>query len=122
MQKSDEPQPDPEYFEMNARRVAHLEDIDVEFATQIQQQHRKGQQEHGGDLWRKACFARLKPEIIDMFTYAFEHEQRMVKWLKYLDTALKGHMEATSKHLVELVQEQIRLELSAETAEEVFTE
>lgn len=130
MQKPDEPQPGPEYFDLNVSRHTHLKDIQEAFLSQVWMQHTKGQKEHGGDLWRKACFARLKPEIIDMFTYAYEHEQRMIKWLKYLSKAVLCLDEErnrlievpTAKLLIEKVREEVRLELSAETAEEVFIE
>jgi hypothetical protein len=110
---------------MNDERKMKLQALIMALEGQLRGTYERGQKEHGGDLWKKACFPRLKPELIDAFTYAFEHEQRMMKWLKYLskasDLLATGHWDNAAP-LVEKIRDEVRLELSVESAEEVFTE
>ena len=130
MPKSDEHQQAPKdyppgYFKVNQERHDHLIALENSFIKQIGSQHRKGQREHGGDLWKQACFARAKPEVIDLFTYLCEHERRMKLWVKYLDKALLALEDdaiETVHGLIEMVRDQIKQELEAETAEEVYPE
>lgn len=119
----------PEYYKMNEERHKHLRALVTTLQGQLKGIHERGQREHGGDIWKKACFPMLGPELVDAFTYYFEHEQRMITWMKYLDKAAnalrgdqKGLVPTDGLHLIELVREQIRLELGVESAKEVFPE
>lgn len=44
---------------MNDEQEAHLASIKAQFVRELDVKYRKGQQEHGGNLW-------LKPGLIDM--------------------------------------------------------
>ncbi len=111
------------YYAMNEDREEHLLDLKAAFSGAIDTQYRKGQREHGGDLQKKACFPRARPEVIDLFTYMYGHEMRMRKWhevLAKVERALENDDLETASHIVALVRYELLQELSPETAQEVF--
>lgn len=65
---------------MTANQEDHLQDIKDHTVCDLNIKYRKGQREHGGDLWKKGLLTTLMPamseEVIDQMCYAHTiHEQ-----------------------------------------------
>jgi hypothetical protein len=56
----------------------------------IQSKFWKGDNEHGGRLWRKQCLPHLREELIDAVTYLAVVEDQMQKARVLLSAALAG--------------------------------
>lgn len=63
---------------MTNEQEQHLADIKVEFERQVDAKYRKGQAEHGGDLWKKPGVLEMAmDECVDHFVYLYVlREQR----------------------------------------------
>lgn len=47
----------------------HLNKIKADFNNEVDAKYRKGQEEHGGNLFDKDCMPALGEEVIDFVTY-----------------------------------------------------
>lgn len=57
---------------MEARHEAHLANIQAEAIARISDKYRRGQVEHGGDLWKKGSIELIDDaidEAVDQFVY-----------------------------------------------------
>ena len=54
---------------MTPEQEQHLAAIQAAFKEQCEAKYRKGQQEHGGNLWERRTVNDLEPEIVDAWTY-----------------------------------------------------
>lgn len=62
---------------MTKEQERHLDDIKYEFIKQVDIKYRKGQIEHGGDLWKKpGVLEMLMDECVDFFVYAYVLKQQ----------------------------------------------
>jgi hypothetical protein len=72
---------------MNQEQETHLSGIKSRFCTSVDEKYRKGQKEHGGDLWKKpGLFPMLKDETTDFIVYADTLEQQLREILALLAT------------------------------------
>jgi hypothetical protein len=56
---------------MTPEQENHLRDIKYDFLKAVDEKYRKGQAEHGGDLWKKpGVLEMLMEECIDFYVYA----------------------------------------------------
>lgn len=63
---------------MNHEQEAHLSGIKTRLCAGLDDKYRKGQKEHGGDLWKKpGLFPMLKDETKDFVVYADTLEQQL---------------------------------------------
>lgn len=70
---------------MNDEQEAHLGGIKDRFCAGVDAKYRKGQLEHGGDLWRKpGLFPMLKDETHDFIVYADTLEAQLREVLALL--------------------------------------
>lgn len=56
---------------MNHEREVHLHTIQEQFCQEVSDKYRKGQNEHGGNLWEKDNLAALGEEAIDFVVYFY---------------------------------------------------
>jgi hypothetical protein len=57
---------------MTQEQERHLEDIKYHFVKEVDAKYRKGQAEHGGDLWKKpGVLEMLMDECVDFYVYAY---------------------------------------------------
>lgn len=62
---------------MTPEQEQHLIDIKNEFTRQVDAKYRKGQIEHGGNLWKKpGVLEMLMDECVDFFVYAHVLKQQ----------------------------------------------
>jgi hypothetical protein len=58
---------------MTKQQEAHLAKIKANFQDEVDAKYRKGQKEHGGDLFRlniADLLREIKQEIVDLYVYA----------------------------------------------------
>jgi hypothetical protein len=75
----------------------HVELIISDFAKQATKKYMKGQEEHGGRLWRKNCLPFMFEEVIDFYVYMHVVNAQLVE-MKYL---LKNAIALKDWELVE---------------------
>lgn len=62
---------------MTEEQENHLLEIKAEFLHQVDKKYRKGQEEHGGNLWKKpGVLEMLMDECVDFFVYAYVLKQQ----------------------------------------------
>jgi len=55
----------------------HLSEVKREFLKAVDEKYRKGQAEHGGDLWKKpGVLEMLMDECVDFWVYAYVLKQQ----------------------------------------------
>ncbi len=56
---------------MTPEQEAHLEQVKADFLIAVDAKYRKGQAEHGGNLWKKpGVLEMLMEECVDFYVYA----------------------------------------------------
>ena len=55
--------------EMQPKHEQHLKFILKDITKRIDTKYRKGQKEHGGDLWTKDCLNEAMDEVVDLLVY-----------------------------------------------------
>lgn len=61
---------------MTQQQEQHLKDIKQFFADGVDKKYRKGQAEHGGNLWDRDCLSDISDEAIDLVTYVYTARER----------------------------------------------
>lgn len=61
---------------MTQQQEEHLKDIKQCFVDEVDKKYRKGQAEHGGNLWDRDCLKEIMAEAIDLVTYAKTEQER----------------------------------------------
>lgn len=61
---------------MTQQQEQHLKDIKQFFVDGADKKYRKGQAEHGGNLWDRDCLKEIVAEAIDLVTYAYVETER----------------------------------------------
>ena len=56
---------------MNTERQRHAEAAILAFQKRFMAKQEKGQNEHGGDIWRKPVLEHMAEEILDQWAYYF---------------------------------------------------
>lgn len=63
---------------MTPEQEKHLQFLKDEFCKQLDEKYRKGQEEHGGDIWLKSGMLKnMTEEILDQWVYAKTLEFQM---------------------------------------------
>lgn len=71
---------------MNPEQEAHLSGIKQKFCAEVDAKYRRGQAEHGGNLWAKpGMFPMLAEETLDFVVYARTLEQQLREVLKHIE-------------------------------------
>jgi hypothetical protein len=71
---------------VNDEQEAHLAGIKSGFCVAVDAKYRKGQQEHGGNLWKKpGLFPMLAEETLDFVVYARTLEQQLRDVLQHIE-------------------------------------
>jgi hypothetical protein len=71
---------------VSPEQEAHLAGIKQGFCVQVDAKYRRGQQEHGGNLWVKpGLFPMLTEETLDFVVYAKTLEQQLRDVLKHIE-------------------------------------
>lgn len=71
---------------MTSAQEAHLQRIKDHVCERIDRKYRRGQEEHGGDLWITNCLEEVLDELADAMVYAeTAKEQRLKEAEKYGD-------------------------------------
>lgn len=82
---------------MTGEQEAHLSGIKSRFCAGVDDKYRKGQKEHGGDLWKKpGLFPMLKDETRDFIVYADTLEQQLRDALALLE---RGEVDIVMERL-----------------------
>jgi hypothetical protein len=79
------------YKEMTPEREDHLGQVKMICAGRIDIKYRRGQAEHGGDLWRKPMLRSLADELTDANVY-FATLERRVEDCMSLTKAIKHNV------------------------------
>ena len=77
---------------MSKEHELHLASIKDAFLRDFDRKYRKGQEEHGGALWLRPCWADALAEIQDLVAYLYTHK---VQLAVIADLALKGADDKT---------------------------
>lgn len=64
---------------MTQNQEKHLSDIKASFADEVDVKYRRGQKEHGGNLWDRDVVPDIIDEAIDLYTYAHAQRERQNK-------------------------------------------
>lgn len=78
---------------MTNQQEIHLNKIKQDFSNEVDTKYRRGQEEHGGNLFEKDCIPALGEEVIDLVTYfnvVREHHEEVktaVQSLAYIANA-----------------------------------
>ena len=72
---------------MGKEHELHLASIVETFVKDFSKKYRKGQEEHGGALWMRPCWADAISEVLDFVSYVYTHK---VQLAVIADLALKG--------------------------------
>lgn len=72
---------------MSKEHELHLASIKEAFLRDFDRKYRKGQEEHGGALWMRPCWADAISEVVDLVSYVYTHK---VQLAVIADLALKG--------------------------------
>ena len=72
---------------MSKEHELHLKSILEVFVRDFSKKYRKGQQEHGGALWLRPCWADAISEVLDLVAYVYSHK---VQLSVIGDLAMKG--------------------------------
>lgn len=70
---------------MTKEQEQHLEGIMNYINANLPPKYRKGQEEHGGNLWEKDCLPLAMEEALDMPVYLISEMKRRDRALKILD-------------------------------------
>lgn len=75
---------------MTYEQELHLSNIVVGFAREVDAKYRKGQKEHGGNLWMKSGMLQfLREETLDFIVYSATLEQQLDRLHVYLQTCVE---------------------------------
>lgn len=77
---------------MSKEHELHLASIKEAFVRDFDRKYRKGQEEHGGALWLRPCWADAINEVVDLVSYVYTHK---VQLAVIADLALKGADDKT---------------------------
>ena len=72
---------------MSKEHELHLQSILEVFVRDFSKKYRKGQEEHGGALWLRPCWADAMNEVLDLVSYVYTHK---VQLAVIADLALAG--------------------------------
>ena len=71
---------------MNDEQEAHLAGIKTGFCVAVDAKYRRGQHEHGGNLWKKpGMLPMLTEETLDFVVYARTLEQQLREVLVHIE-------------------------------------
>lgn len=71
---------------MTPEQETHLAGIKTTFCAQVDDKYRRGQQEHGGNLWTKpGMFPMLAEETLDFVVYVKTLEQQLREVLAHIE-------------------------------------
>lgn len=71
---------------MTPEQEAHLAELKTSFATGLDEKYRRGQQEHGGNLWMKTgMFPMLREEVLDFWAYGKTIERQLREVLAHIE-------------------------------------
>lgn len=59
----------PPFFIMTPAQELHLQEIITTACRRLEAKYRRGQEEHGGDLWDRPVLNDATDEVIDLLTY-----------------------------------------------------
>jgi hypothetical protein len=62
---------------MTIEQEAHLKEIQDRIALRINSKYRRGQAEHGGNLWDRPAFPDMADEVTDFNTYFVTLERQL---------------------------------------------
>lgn len=69
--------------DMTPEQTTHMLELNAEFSNLFKNKYRAGQEEHGGDLWKKdpllMCIA-AKEEVADQWAYISVIEETLRRW------------------------------------------
>jgi hypothetical protein len=92
---------------MNPQQETHLREIKQVISEQLEFKYRKGQQEHGGNLWERNCVEEAYKEATDLVTYlhtARENNKQSIHILLSCLNDLRGlEVAEASKFKIEQV-------------------
>lgn len=72
---------------MTPEQEAHLESINNAITKRISAKYRRGQAEHGGDLWARPALRDMVDEITDLNAYFITMEQQFQQMHQLLQQA-----------------------------------
>lgn len=80
---------------LTPKQGKHIADISVAVCRRIEAKYRKGQKEHGGNLWEKeGMLENIMDEITDLLVYAHTLREQMENLRGMIDIDRKGSKEA----------------------------
>ncbi len=82
---------------MTKKQESHLADIQNRLVQDLDTKYRKGQAEHGGNLWDRNVSHDILAEAIDLITYAytndFKRRQAISSIQSFLSTKNEDHLQ-----------------------------
>jgi len=94
---------------MSPAQEQHLTHIKLTTASNLDKKYRKGQAEHGGNLWDRNPFPELAEEITDLITYAHEVESRRNDVSVLIKQAISSLSERNIEHATNLLEQAYKL-------------
>lgn len=77
---------------MTDQQEKHLTDIKAFFVDAVDKKYRKGQAEHGGNLWDRDCLKDIADEAVDLVTYIHTARERDSKVRLIYHNWTSGHI------------------------------
>ena len=78
---------------MTPAQESHLRDIKSSFEASVDAKYRKGQAEHGGNLWDRNTLSDIKDEAVDLFTYICTAIEKYNKICLVVHNWRSGHVK-----------------------------
>lgn len=85
---------------MSGDQEAHLRDIKMRIQSDIDKKYRKGQAEHGGNLWERPIMPEIRSELIDFICYQSTLDDRIRTVVFQLELALALKTEKAKNNAI----------------------
>ena len=88
---------------MKKDQEEHLKEVIKDFAEPVSKKYRRGQQEHGGNIWQKPTLPLMAEEVIDFWVYFHVHRKHIEAAKTILLASLKKWQETD----IQAIREQV---------------
>ncbi len=86
---------------MNEAQEAHLANIHNNLFQDLDIKYRKGQREHGGNLWDRDVLKDIVDESLDLITYAYTADFKRRQALSCIESFLSDRNESNLQQAIE---------------------
>ena len=89
---------------MTEPQESHLIDIKRKFSLAIEEKYRRGQAQHGGNLWDRDVRMDIIDEAVDLFAYSITNAYKISQAVHILEQMKVGVDETLKRKLDEVIK------------------